>query len=352
MKIALSQYLKSRSTKEERKTKEQLIYIRIQSGDDRVYINTNKYCKAKDFTAFGVSDEQLNAFLAGKLKAIKKIADSGDLTPEQVKNRYLDSITESKNEPLQVLIEKFLSRPNKRPNTVRNHKQVLTQFAEYLKGENPTDLSGSKFLSTLSHKANTLNKYGKILKTFLKFSRIPTTLEIPKAEPVEKDYLTPEELRVIEKLSLKGLQERVRDYFLLMAWTGLRVSDMDKLHPEHFKRDRYGDFIDLKQTKTGKRVTPLLTRKAKALFKKYDFKKPPRVNNVAANEEIKTIIGLAGINKFVTCHTARKSRAMYLIDKGHPPQVVATQLGDSVKVLLQSYYSDDHTKGRKAVSAL
>lgn len=45
--------------------------------------------------------------------------------------------------------------------------------------------------------------------------------------------------------------DRVRDYFLLLAWTGSRYSDLDKIHPQDVK----DGFISFRQQKTNDKVT-------------------------------------------------------------------------------------------------
>ena len=54
----------------------------------------------------------------------------------------------------------------------------------------------------------------------------------------KKGFLTIEQLRKIERLNLKGIEDRVRDAFLIGCYTGLRFSDIVTLRDDHINNIR------------------------------------------------------------------------------------------------------------------
>ena len=117
--------------------------------------------------------------------------------------------------------------------------------------------------------------------------------------------------------------------FLIGAYTGLRVSDFNRLKPENIKKNNKGDkYIDITPRKTGKTVLIPIKRKLQEIFDKYDGKPPKGMSEQHINNALKEIAQLAKLNstftiektvggkklkteykkwELVTNHTARRS---------------------------------------------
>lgn len=328
--------------------KEYPISIRLQSGDERVYIATGKKCLPKDLTENGASKTELNKFLQAVRTKVKEIADSGEFTPTEVKEKYEASLEVKAGPSYSDLYTKYISRKGLKPNTLKNLTKVLTDYGTFLSGKQPTNATAIAFIGSMNHSPNTMNKYAKTVKSFHKYNHFERDFDLPKTVKVNKVYLTDAEIEKLAKLELSGEDELARDTWLMMAYSGLRISDLNVLQPHNFIED----YISIKQIKTGKPATPVLSKKALALFKRYKFVKPP-IHETNVNERIKTLlVKISPHAEEVTCHSGRKSFAMSLINKGLPPQVVASQLGDTIAVLLASYYSEDFNKSREEVRKL
>jgi integrase len=97
---------------------------------------------------------------------------------------------------------------------------------------------------------------------------------VKQSEEADTIYLNESELNEMEKLDLSFSEklDNVRDWFLVGARSGLRVSDFLKLRPQ----DINDGFIRIKQTKTGNPVTvPVHSTVKKILLKRGG--EPPRV---------------------------------------------------------------------------
>lgn len=69
--------------------------------------------------------------------------------------------------------------------------------------------------------------------------------------------------------------DRVRDWFLLLAWTGSRFSDLGKIA----KTDIKDGFIAFRQQKTNEKVVILLHPVVLGILEKYNFNLPAEISN-------------------------------------------------------------------------
>ena len=190
---------------------------------------------------------------------------------------------------------------------------------------------------------NTVGKKIKVLKIFLnaaspkhiskgKFDGF-TTL----TEDSQSIYLSEEELQNFYDIDLSNNPklDRVRDMFIVGAWTGLRYSDWDKVRSENIE----DDFLTIFTDKTGDEITIPIHPNVKAILKKYNGMLPTPISNQKYNEYLTDVSELAEIQgtiakqitkggkkktnitqryKLVTTHTARRSFATNMYKMGVP----------------------------------
>lgn len=155
--------------------------------------------------------------------------------------------------------------------TLLQYKQTQTAVMEFLQSKALKDLMIQElnkdfydqfvmFLNGKGYKLNNVGKHIKNLKAVINNlplkQRIDCEFVAPRkcvklVEEVDNVYLSTEELTKIQNVELKqDYLNRVRDQFILLAWTGCRYSDLDKLAaPESMKRG----YFELVQKKTGTR---------------------------------------------------------------------------------------------------
>ena len=186
------------------------------------------------------------------------------------------------------------------------------------------------------------------------------------SEESENIYLNETELIQIDKLDLtdKPKLDNVRDLFLIGCYTGLRFSDLSHLTNDDIK----GDFIHIRQQKTGNPVLIPLHPVVKKIWQKHGNKPPRNISNQRFNEYIKEVCRLAGIDspehkaitkggikqsvkykkyELVTSHTARRSFATNLYKSGFPSTSIMQITGHRTERAFLKYIKvtpEEHAK--------
>lgn len=148
-------------------------------------------------------------------------------------------------------------------------------------------------------------------------------------------------LKVLSDLDLtqNPRLERVRDLFLIGAYSGLRISDFKRLKPEHFVTEGKHEMIHINTMKTKTDVYIPLSSDLKAILEKYNYSSPPSISDQKMNEYLKELCQLAGMVDevmytysrggkiieekvprwmLITSHTARRSFATNFYELGIP----------------------------------
>ena len=193
-------------------------------------------------------------------------------------------------------------------------------------------------MNTIGHKIQTL----KVWLNEATFKGINTNNQYKNqrfraiTEQTDSVYLSVKELEQIYSTDCKSERlNKVKDLFLVGAFTGLRFSDVTSLTKENIK----GSTISIEQHKTGKRVAIPLHPIVIDIWRKYGEKLPKPISNQKFNEYIKEVCKLAGIDsieqknitkggfrvrqsfkkyELITSHTARRSFATNLYLSGFP----------------------------------
>jgi integrase len=88
--------------------------------------------------------------------------------------------------------------------------------------------------------------------------------------------------------------ERVRDLFLIGAYTGLRFSDFSRIHSNHIETVEGNTILNITTQKTGQYVSIPLMPIPLSLLRKYNFE-APKISNQKMNEYLKELGQLAGM---------------------------------------------------------
>ena len=249
---------------------------------------------------------------------------------------------------------KFRGR-NKSESSLKNYHAVTKHLKEYQEYSKKTldfediDLNFfyayTSFLEKKGLGVNTIAKDISIIKVFMgeavdlgytnnmifrhkKFSY--------SEKETEQIYLTEAELDKIYKVQISSKKlDRVRDLFLVGAWTGLRYSDFSNIRPEHIVKMEDDYCIKMMTKKTGELVIIPCNPVILDIFNKY---KPtgnllPRaISNQNFNNYIKEVCVLASLTEkgrlssrpkvplaeLVSSHTARRSFATNHYLQGFP----------------------------------
>ena len=250
----------------------------------------------------------------------------------------------------------------KTPNTIKGQTTVKN-YLEFFCKENGISLSFDKvdedffeWLRDYSYeikkmKQNYFAKVIKVLKSFLNWATekgYNANREFDKFRAVEHDidivYLTFEELmKLYEKDFDSDRLSHVRDFYCMGCFTGLRFSDLSKLHLANISEDHI--VLSIQKTKTQNHAIKL-NKYAKAILEKYKgtiYEPLPVISSQKFNEYIKDCCELAEIIqpftthwfvgnkkktltqpkcKFITSHTARKTFITNSLLLGMEPKAI------------------------------
>lgn len=354
------------------------------------YWNKNK-SRVRDVTECVTKDiinDRLNELETVTEKYITTLkADGKPITKDALRmflNNYMNP-KETSGNALTDFVEDFVKNgANKiNPSTGRfvtlRTVQAYKKFKEYLqqfeeKQKRKYDFENidldfyedfTAYLRSTGLATNTIGKYIRILKAVLNEAAekgVNKTMAYKShrfkvvEEETDSIYLTEDELKKLYELDLSGNKrlERVKDLFLVGAWTGLRFSDFTRIKKENIK----GDYIEIEQQKTGKRVLIPLHPVVLDIWNKYGEQLPPNITNQKLNDYIKEVCELAELNniehkaitksgikrstaykkwELVSSHTARRSFATNLFLSGFPTLSIMQVTGHKIEKAFMKY---------------
>ena len=219
---------------------------------------------------------------------------------------------------------------------------------------------------------STFGSYIKCIKTVMAESGKPFVTKdfyCPDGE-ADKVYLTTEQIDLIAALDLsdakmyveketisKGIKkiskifyptlDKVRDQFLVGAYTGLRLSDLNRLELNNIQKVKNNYYIKIKQQKTGNNVVIPIMSKLTPVLAKYP-NVLPSISGQKFNVYIKEIAKLAGLTELrtikntkgnidnetthplyalISSHTCRRSYATNMFKAGVPSMLIMSATG-------------------------
>jgi integrase len=217
--------------------------------------------------------------------------------------------------------------------------------------------SFNSFLYGQGHQRNTVGKLVIGLKVLLNWAvdsgySIPTgykKFDIPAA-PTPIIALTEIEFLKFATVALPKDEETTRDLFCFSVYTGLRYSDVVRVTPEMID----GNFLTITTKKTEDTLKVYLIAEAKNILEKYNGKLKGLRTNQGANKGVKRIADLAGIDepvkvteyygnksvditapkhKLLSFHSAKKTHVTLSLKNGVRPEVLSSQIGNSMRTL-------------------
>lgn len=262
-----------------------------------------------------LTEDAINEFiqdtvLVEKRERIKKQDDLkryiSDKQNKSVKTWIKDYIAKTESgEARTYLGEKYA------PNTIKIWKQFLRIFLDFCKTTNDfcwDDINQSlvnkymSFLESEGYSKSVADRYINCFKTLIiiaeredihnnhKAKGMFRHATVKEHEKTTAIYLTKEELEGLYNMELVGLEEKVRDAFLVACYTGQRHSDFSQLNPTCFGTT-FDDkmVIRIVQTKTKTPVViPILDNRLKTILEKYNYR-VPEITDQVMNRYIKQI---------------------------------------------------------------
>ena len=219
--------------------------------------------------------------------------------------------------------DEYIDKGNltKTPNTIKG-QNTIKNYLEFFCKENGFSLSFDNIddaffeqlrdysYETKKMKQNYFAKVIKVLKSFLNWATekgYNTKRAFEKFRATEHDidivYLSFDELmKLYEKDFDNDRLSQVRDFYCMGCFTGLRFSDLSKLHLANISEDHI--VLSIQKTKTQNHAIKL-NKFAKAILDKYKgtiYDPLPRISSQKFNEYIKECCEIAEINQLFTVH--------------------------------------------------
>ena len=328
---------------------EAMLYTRIKIEGKSKWINLQLQVDIKKWREVSTSLKKQTNYL-DKLGYSKKIADiefaikdlrqRNCLTEEAINETILNTvlaetrerikkhdelqqyISDKQNKSVKTWIEDYIAKivsgeartfngERYAPNSIRNWKQFLRIFLDFCKTTNDfcwEEINQSlvnKYMSFLEEKGyakSAIDRFINCFKTLIGVAEREDIHNNYKArglfrhatvkdhEKTTAIYLTKEELEGLYNMELVGLEEEVRDAFLIACYTGQRHSDFSQLKTSCFDTIFDGKMVIRKvQTKTTTQVViPILDNKLKIILEKYNYK-VPEIGDIVMNRYLKRI---------------------------------------------------------------
>jgi len=297
--------------------------------------------------------------------------------------KYTPKVKEAKKTLFQFVesfIKEIQSRKDKETglpitkNTIKQYFVFEKHLSDFAKQEREKDYDFSEidqsfydryvsFLQKKQFAQNTVGKNIKVLKTILNEATIQGNNTNPYynsfrvfREDTDTVYLNESELQQLKDtdFSKTPYLDHARDWFLLLAWTGCRFSDLGKVAQTDIK----DGFITFRQQKTNNKVTIPLHPVVLEILEKYNYELPSEISNQKFNDFIKDVCRIAEINgtetitktvggKFVTekfekwklisSHSGRRSFCTNMYKRGLPTLMIMSISGHKTEKSFLKY---------------
>lgn len=341
---------------------EGLIEIECSQQGRRIYFSTHTYCLPEHFKSGSVCDmpnaDGLNYALYLMIQDVEKVELEYIKRGVPVSLPILKEAVRAHISPAAKLSEfgmQVVEQSERKELTKLNYQTLLNNIERFRKGTLLTDIdyqfvvSYDKWLRESGIMHNTRISRLRLLRALLNeavkrdiltvnpFNRFRIQQMVSK-----KGYITKEQLQKLERLSLKGVEDRVRDAFLIGCYTGLRFSDIVSLRPEHIK----DGWLVKKMVKTGFVVeipiADLFEGKMLLLLEKYgniDKLTKSLGSNSSVNKVLRGILDRIGADAKITFHSSRHTFATLLGQKDTKLTTLQKLLGHQ-KLQTTEIYND------------
>jgi site-specific recombinase XerD len=307
--------------------------------------DVNEYISIVKSRIMGI---QTNLFAQGVQLSAQKIKDAYNGVQSEKKWGLIE-LYKQHNSDLKKMIGITIGK-----NTYDKHEFLLNYLRKYMKNiDRPIEDLNTSFVNgfyaylrhDIKQQHNTAIGYMKKLRTIFNMalndnliSKSPFAGIKYSLEPVTPTFLTEDEISIIwnKEIDIKRL-EQVRDIFVFCCMTGLAYIDCYNLTKEQILEDDQGIFyIKRKRQKTKVMATIPLNDVALTILEKYNFKLPI-LTNQKFNSYLKEIQDICSLKKNITCHVARHSAAVLLLNHGVSLNTVSKVLGHSNITMTQHY---------------
>ena len=349
---------------------EGLIEIECTQQKRRIYFSTHVYVKPENFAHGAIvgtpNADSLNYVLYKMVQEVEQVELEYIKHGVEVQLPMLKEAVRSHISPAAKLTDfgsQVVGQSERKNLTKMNYQTLLNNIERFRKGTLITDIdyqflvSYDKWLRDSGIAHNTRISRLRLLRALLNEARKRDIIHINPFDRFriqqmvsKKGFLTVEQMHKLEKMVLKGYEEKVRSAFLIGCYTGLRFSDIVTLRNEHFNKG----WLTKKMAKTGYvveiPVAELFGGKMMLLLEKYNGN-IERVtkslgSNASVNKTLRGILDRIKVDPKITFHSSRHTFATHLGQSGVQLTTIQKLLGHQKLQTTQIYSEVD----RKAIT--
>ena len=344
---------------------EGLIEIECTQHHRRVYFSTHTYVQSQYFRDGAVVDLENANGLNYALYTMVREEENGELEyikrGVEVNLPMLKEAVRSHISPAAKLADfgmQVVEQSERKNLTKLTYQTLLNNIERFRKGTLITDIdyqflvAYDKWLRESGIAHNTRISRLRLLRALLNEAR---KRDIITGNPFDrfriqqmvskKGYITKEQLHKLERLNLKGVEDRVRDAFLIGCYTGLRFSDIVSLRPDHINNG----WLVKKMVKTGFVVeipiAELFNGNMLTLIDKYNGKIDTLTkslgSNSAVNKVLRGVLDRIDADVKITFHSSRHTFATLLGQAGVQLTTIQKLLGHQKLQTTQIYNEVD-----------
>ena len=346
---------------------EGLIQIECEQQGRKIYFSTHTYAKPGQFAngmLTGMDNaESLNYVLYKMIQEIECVELEYIKRGVNVNLAMLKDAYNSHISPAAKITDfgiEVVGQSERKNLTKLNYKTLFNNLEKFRKGILITDIdypflmAYDKWLREGGISHNTRISRLRMLRALLNEAK---KRDIITSNPFDrfriqqmvskKGYITKEELHRLEKLTLKGYDEKVRDAFLIGCYTGLRFSDIVSLR----NTDINDGWLEKKMQKTGFTVQipirELFGGKMLILIEKYNGNIETLTKslglNSTVNRKLREILDTLNVDAKITFHSSRHTFATLLGHQGIDITAIQKLLGHTKITTTQIYSEVDKT---------
>ena len=349
---------------------EGLIEIECSQQKRRIYFSTHTYVKPENFSHGSVvglpNADSLNYVLCLMMQDIERVELEYIKKGVEVHLPMLREAVRQHISPAAKLSDfgaQVVEQSERKNLTKLNYQTLFNNIEKFRKGTLITDVdyqfvvSYDKWLRDSDIAHNTRISRLRLLRAILNEAKKRDIIPVNPFDRFriqqmvsKKGFLTMEQLHKLEKMVLKGVEDKVRDAFLIGCYTGLRFSDIVTLRSEHIN----DGWLVKKMVKTGFIVeipcAELFNGKMLQLVKKYNGKierlTKTLQTNSSVNKTLRQILDRLKVDAKITFHSSRHTFATLLSQNGVQITTIQKLLGHQKLQTTQIYSEVD----RKAIT--
>lgn len=349
---------------------EGLIEIECSQQQRRIYFSTHTYTTPEHFTrgaVVGIANaDGINYALYLMIQEIERVELEYIKKGVEVRLPILREAIRAHISPAAKITDfgiQVVAQSERKNLTKLNYQTLLNNIERFRKGVLITDIdyqflvSYDQWLRESGIAHNTRISRLRLLRALLNEARKRDIISINPFDRFRiqqmvsrKGFLTIEQVHRLEKMHLKGIEDKVRDAFLIGCYTGLRFSDIVTLRQEHIENG----WLVKKMVKTGFIVeipiAELFDGKMLALIDKYsgNIGKLTKTlgSNSTVNRTLRSVLDKLGADAKITFHSSRHTFATLLGQKGVQLTTIQKLLGHQKLQTTQIYSEVD----RKAIT--